>query len=77
MSFCNFHFKAIRKLACVASVSSRVIARNLEREQKKKWKGGGGREERKRLPANPTNLKNAPNCFHASMHLQLDSLSSK
>ena len=26
-------------LACVASVSNRVIARKLEREQKKRWKG--------------------------------------
>ena len=33
-------------LACVASVSDRVIARKLEREQKKKsWKGEG--EERR------------------------------
>ena len=31
------------RLACVASVSSRVIARKLEREQKKKWKGEGRR----------------------------------
>ena len=30
-----------KDIACVASVSSRVIARNLEREQKKKWKGEG------------------------------------
>ena len=45
----------------------------------KKMEGGGGREreKRKRLPANPTILKNAPNCFHASMHLQFDSVSSK
>ena len=47
------------KLACVASVSSRVIARKLEREQKK-MEGGGGGEKRKRLPANPTILENAP-----------------
>ena len=32
-----------KDIACVASVSSRVIARNLEREQKK-MEGGGGRE---------------------------------
>ena len=33
---------ATYKLACVASVSNRVIARKLEREQKKKrWKGEG------------------------------------
>ena len=44
-------------LACVASVSNRVIARKLERKQKK-VEGGG--EKRKRLPANPTILENAP-----------------
>ena len=32
------------KLACVASVSNRVIARKLEREQKKKVEGGVGGE---------------------------------
>ena len=45
--------------ACVASVSNRVIARKLEREQKK-VEGGEGGEKRKRLPANPTILENAP-----------------
>ena len=30
-------------VACAASVSSRVIARKLKREQKKKMEGGGGR----------------------------------
>ena len=40
--------------ACVASVSNRVIARKLEREQKdKKVEGGEGGEKRKPLPANP------------------------
>jgi len=47
--------------ACVASVSSGVFARKLEREQKnKKVEGGEGGEKRKRLPANPTILENAP-----------------
>ena len=46
-------------LACVASVSNRVIARKLERKQKK-VEGGGGGEKRKRLPANPTILEKAP-----------------
>ena len=46
-------------LACVASVSNRVIARKLERKQKKGWRGRGG-EKRKRLPANPTIPENAP-----------------
>ena len=36
------------KLACVASVSNQVIARKLEREQKKKVEGGRGGEKRKR-----------------------------
>ena len=45
------------KVACVASVSNRVIAQKLERKQKK-VEGGG--EKRKRLPANPTTLENAP-----------------
>ena len=47
-------------LACVASISSRVITRNFEREPKKKMEGGGRGEKRKRLPANPTILENAP-----------------
>ena len=47
------------KVACVASVSNRVIAQKLERKQKK-VEGGGGGEKRKRLPANPTTLENAP-----------------
>ena len=46
-------------IACVASVSNRVIARKLEHKQKK-VEGGGGGEKRKRLPANPTILENAP-----------------
>ena len=48
-------------LACVASVSNRVIARKLEREQKKKkMEEGGGGEKSKRLLANPMILENAP-----------------
>ena len=35
-------------LACVASVSSRVMARKLQREQKKKGGGGRGRGEEER-----------------------------
>ena len=48
------------ELACVASVSSRVIARKLERKQKTKMEGGGGGEKRKRLSANLTILENVP-----------------
>ena len=49
-------------VTCVAIVSNRVMARKLEREPKKKKKveGGGEREKRKRLPANPAILENAP-----------------
>ena len=48
-------------LACVASVSNRVIVRKLERDQKKKKvEGGGAGEKRKRLPASPMILENAP-----------------
>ena len=46
-------------LASVASVSNRVIARKLERKQKK-VEGGRGGEKRKRLPAKPTILENTP-----------------
>ena len=44
-------------IACVASISNRVIVRKLEREPKKKMEGGG--EKRKSLPADPTILENA------------------
>ena len=58
--------KIYAMLACVASVSARVRRENLGRQQKKKkkkkkrndWGEGGGGERRKRLPANPTILKN-------------------
>ena len=50
-----------RTVACVASVSNRVIARKLERKQKKKVEGGGGeRGEEETLARNPTILENAP-----------------
>ena len=47
-------------LACVASVSNRVIARTLIEREQRKMEAGGGWEKRKRLPANPTILENAP-----------------
>ena len=43
-------------LACVASVSARV--RRESWDESKKGNDGGGRGRRKRLPANPTILKN-------------------
>ena len=45
------------QLACVASVSARVRRERWD-ESKKRNDGGGGGERRKRLPANPTILKN-------------------
>ena len=48
----------IVRLACVASVSNR--RESYSRSDKKKVEGGGGGKKRKRLPANPTILKNAP-----------------
>ena len=47
-------------LACVASVSNRVTLRESQSRSKKMVEGGGGGEKRKRLPANPTILENAP-----------------
>ena len=46
-------------LACVASVSNRVIERMLEWQQKK-MEGLGGGEKGKHLPANSMILENAP-----------------
>ena len=59
---CSTNYLLINpNIACVASVSNRVIARKLERKRKKKKvEEGGGGEKRKRLPASPTILKNAP-----------------
>ena len=46
-------------LACVASVSAGVRRERWDKSKKKKRNdGGGGGERRKRLPANPTILKN-------------------
>ena len=43
------------RLACVASISSRVIARKLEREQKK-WKGEGEERRGNACPQTPSFL---------------------
>ena len=45
-------------VACIASVSARVRGESWEESKKKRSDGGGGGERRKRLPANPTILKN-------------------
>ena len=53
INFENFNF--FHRVACVGSVSNRVIARKLERSKKKNVKGGGGGEKRKRkLPSFPS-----------------------
>ena len=45
-------------IACVASVSAHVCLESWDKSKKKMNDGGGGGERRKRLPANPTILKN-------------------
>ena len=55
-------------LACVASVSSRVIARKLEREQKKNGRGRG-RGEEETLARKPHDSGKRPLIFHGSVHL--------
>ena len=50
---------AVRRVACLASVSARVGPESLDESKKKKRNDGeGGGERRKRLPANPAILKN-------------------
>ena len=52
-----FSYNPFVRLACVASVSNRVIAGKLEREQKKKWKGKGeGKRFLLSLPPPPSFL---------------------
>ena len=45
-------------LACTASVSAQLRRESWNKSKKKRIEGRGGRERRKRLPANPTILKN-------------------
>ena len=45
-------------LACIASVSAQLRRESWNKSKKKRNEGRGGRERRKRLPANPTILKN-------------------
>ena len=54
------------KVACVASVSNRVIARKLERKQKK---GGRGRGEEETLARKPHDSGKRPLIFHGSVYL--------
>ena len=59
---------AKRKLACVASVSNRVTARKLEREQKKGGRGRG-RGEEETLARKPHDSEKRPLIFHGSVDL--------
>ena len=57
-------------IACVASVSNRVIARKLERKQKKGWRGRGrGRGEEETLARKPQDSGKRPLIFHGSVDL--------
>ena len=60
--------RAIKSVACVARVSNRVIARKLEREQKKGGRGRG-RGEEERLTRKPHDSGKRPVIFHGSVHL--------
>ena len=60
--------RAIKSVACVASVSNRVIARKLEREQKKGGRGSG-RGEEETLTRKPHDSGKRPVIFHGSVHL--------
>ena len=53
-------------VACKASVSNRVIARKLERKQKKGWRGRG---EEETLARKPHDSGKHPLIFHGSVHL--------
>ena len=58
-------------IACVASVSNRVIARKLERKRLKKKKGGRGRArgEEETLARKPHDSEKRPLIFHGSVRL--------
>ena len=55
-------------LACVASISSRVITRNFEREPKKNGRGRG-RGEEETLARKPHDSGKRPLIFHGLVHL--------
>ena len=73
-SFVTHHFSSAgswagrQPLACVARVSNRVIARKLERKQKKGWRGRG-RGEEETLARKPHDSGKRLLIFHGSVHL--------
>ena len=66
--------QVLNLVACVGSISNRVIARKLEWEQKKKGRGKG-RGEEETLAQKPYDSENHPLIFHGSVHLLIDSSS--
>ena len=56
-------------LACVASVSNRVIVQKLERDQKKKGGRGRGRGEEETLARKPHDSGKCPLIFHGTVYL--------
>ena len=62
--------KSGKDVACVASVSNRVIAWKLEKKKKKGWRGGGGgRGEEETLARKPHDSGKHPLIFHGSVHV--------
>ena len=57
------------RVACVASVSNRVIARKLEGKQKKGWRGRGRGEEETLARKLAHDSGKRPLIFHGSVHL--------
>ena len=66
--------QVLNLVACVGSISNRVIARKLEWEQKNNGRGKG-RGEEETLAQKPYDSGNHPLIFHGSVHLLLDSSS--
>ena len=56
-------------VACVVSISNQVIARKLERKQKKKGGRGRGRGEEETLARKPHDSEKRPLIFHSSARL--------
>ena len=66
--------QVLNLVACVGSISNRVIARKLEWEQKNNGRGKG-RGEEETLAQKPYDSGKHPLIFHGSVHLLIDSSS--